>query len=132
MRGQIEIFDLANPGDLAGDPAEQKRLAGPGRLQPPSRRIRVRVTDEENRLAFVPNHPHGQVVGGRILAHHSGGDYEHAASTQFHYLRLCLVEHDQVESFTQLQGAVLAVCAMGLQVVYLSENSAQSTDVNGL
>src|SRR6185295_17707119 len=90
------------------------------------------VTDKEDGLAFVTGHAHGEVVGGGVFRHHPGGEHEDASAAELHYFALALFEHDEIVRFVKLQVRVLAVRAVGFEIVDFGEHAAQSADVNRL
>src|SRR6266542_1836802 len=61
--GQVEVLHFTTFGDFAGAAAQDKGSARLGGLEPSAGRVRVGVTDEENRLALVAGHAGGEVVG---------------------------------------------------------------------
>ena len=95
-------------------------------------RVRIGVTNKENGLPFVADHPRRQIVRRRVFAHHAGGDDENLPAAQFHFFRLALFENNELQRLVQLQVRVLAVRPVRLQIVNFREHPAQPTDVNRL
>src|SRR5207247_10310020 len=115
-----------------GAPAQDKGSARLGGLEPSAGRVGVGVTDEENRLALVAGHAGGEVVGGGVFAHHAGGDDKDASAGKPHLINLPGFENDQVERLSQLEVAVVAVGAVGFEVVDLREDAPQAANVDRL
>src|SRR5205085_10956915 len=78
------------------------------------------------------DHAGGQVMCGRVFAHHAGGEDEDASTGEAHFIHLAGLHHSEVEGLGQLQVAVVAIRAVGFEVVDLREDPAQAADVNRL
>ena len=132
VRGEVVILYLAPARDLAGAGAEDECFAQLRGLHPAAGRAGVGVTDEEDGLFLIAGHALGEVVRGGVLAHHAGGDDEDASARELHALGLTFLEDDEVERLAELQVCVLAVGAVGFQIVNLREDAAETADVDGL
>src|SRR5207244_3858323 len=105
-------------------PAEDESFAMFGGFEAAAGSIGVRIADEENGLVGVADHAQSQIVRGGIFTHHACSDDEEAPAAELHFFRLALFEHDQVERFAQLKVGMLAIRAMGFQIVDFGENAA--------
>src|SRR4051812_42798209 len=101
VRGEVEVLQLTLTRELAGPSTEKERLSWNGRFEASAGGLPVRITDEKNCLALIANHPHGQIMRGGILAHHSGSEHENPAPGELHRLELNLVQHDEIKRFGQ-------------------------------
>ena len=132
MGGEVEVLHFAASGDFAGAAAEYKCRAVFCRLEPAAGRVRVGVADEKNRLAFVADHAGGKVMRSGVFAHHPGGEDENAPAGEPHFIHLAWFEHSEVQRLGQLEVAVVAMGAVGFEIVNLREDAAQTADVNRL
>ncbi len=130
--GEVELLEVAAAGEFASGGAEEEALAGLGGFEPAAGGIGVGVADEEDGLAFVFDHAEGEVMGGGVFAHHAGGEDEDAAAGETELFGLAFLEDDEVKGFVELQLAMLAVGAVGFEVVDLGENAPEAADVDGL
>src|SRR5437868_6651153 len=64
VRGQIEVLQLAATSEFADAGTENEWLARFRGLEPPAGSVGITITDKENRLPLVFNHPRGDVMRG--------------------------------------------------------------------
>src|SRR5947209_2405297 len=119
MGGEIELLDLAESCHLASAGTEHEGFALFGGLKTATGSVGIGIADKEDCLVGIANHPHAQVMSGRIFAHHAGGDDKEASASQLHSLGLALFQHDEIERFAQLKMGTLPVCAVRFQIVDL-------------
>src|SRR5436190_6230718 len=67
-----------------------------------------------------------------VLAHHAGSDDEDFWAVQLHVLRLALFQNHQVQCLRQSKVLVLAMSAVRLKIINLSENTAKASDKDWL
>src|SRR6185312_7734352 len=128
--GEVEFLDLAFAGGGAAAGAEEKCFALFGRTKAAGGGVGIGVADEENGHAIVTHHAQGEVVRGGVFAHHAGGDDEQSSAAEVHGLGLAFFEDGQFQRFVQLQVGLLAIGAVGFEVVNFGEDAAKAADEN--
>ena len=91
---QIKILDLTSAGHLAAATTEEKFLLGPGSFETSAGSVGISVTDEEDGLLFVPDHPQSQIMRGGLFAHHPGREDEEASAGELHFIELAFFWDD--------------------------------------
>src|SRR5262245_24050731 len=59
---QIKILNFAVTRQFPSTLAEEESLSGPGSLQPPAGRVRIRIANKENRVFRLPDHAQSHFV----------------------------------------------------------------------
>ncbi len=119
---------IASNLELMGD----LPVSDPFRCRETARRFGIGIANEENGLAFVLDHPHGEIVGGCVLGHHAGSEHKDAPAAEFHIFGLTLFQHHKIQFLVQLHAGVLAMRAVRFEVVDFREHPAEAANVNGL
>ncbi len=105
-------------------------IAGRGGFDFSTGRIRVRVTDEEERMPRLAQDAAGEAVREGFLRHHAAGEREDAALADGRIAALA-VEHERRDVVEDLQIVFLSWCLVREFVVDFCELGAEAADVNG-
>lgn len=130
--GEVKFQHFAAASDVPVEWAEVEGSAGGSVTESAGGGGGIGVADEEDTVPFVLDHAEGEVVGGGVGVHHSGGEDEQTSAAEFHVLDLSSVEDLEVEGLGEGEVTVVAVGAMGLEVVDFGEDPAEASDVDGL
>src|SRR5947209_7452491 len=86
MCGQIEVLEFAKSGRVSTAGAKEKVFAVFGGSEAAAGCVRISIAHKENGVRLVAHHAQGQIVGGRVLAHHAGSDDKEPATGELHFL----------------------------------------------